>query len=195
MTRALLSFLLTLALVGGVVSSRAPAGRATDATAAGARAPAARKRIEQHRTLLRPDPVGTRAARLALSAVGTPYRWGGSNLGGFDCSGLVRWAYARTGIALPHSAWSQSQLGRRVTRARLRPGDLLFFHGFGHVGIYIGHGRMVHAPQSGERVSIVRLAGKHGRRFETARRLHLVARRAWRNGPRDGFRRGAATRR
>jgi cell wall-associated NlpC family hydrolase len=86
----------------------------------------------------------------------------------------VTWAYGKLGIRLPHNAWSQSRLGHAVTRTRLRPGDLLFFHGYGHVGIYIGQGRMVHAPQSGERVEVIRLAGKHGRRFETARRLPLA---------------------
>ena len=76
-------------------------------------------------------------------------------------------------MRLPHNAWSQSLLGWPVPRGELQPGDLLFFHGYGHVGIYIGHGRMVHAPQSGERVRVVRL-GPRGRRFETARRLRFA---------------------
>ena len=87
-----------------------------------------------------------------------PYRWGGASpAAGFDCSGLVYWTYGRLGIALPHSSYALYGLGRRVTRSRMKAGDLLFFSGLGHVGIYIGRGRMVHAPHSGTRVQVVRL--------------------------------------
>ena len=103
--------------------------------------------------------LGERAARIALREVGVPYRWGGTSPGsGFDCSGLVYWAYGRLGIALPHSSYALAGKGRPVRSSRLRPGDLLFFWGFGHVGLYVGHGRMVHAPHAGERVQVVRLA-------------------------------------
>jgi cell wall-associated NlpC family hydrolase len=117
--------------------------------------------------------LGERAARIALREVGVPYRWGGSSPGsGFDCSGLVYWAYGRLGIALPHSSYALAGAGRPVRSSRLRPGDLLFFWGFGHVGLYIGHGRMVHAPHSGERVQVVRLAASgYGSALVAARRL------------------------
>jgi cell wall-associated NlpC family hydrolase len=102
--------------------------------------------------------IGDRAAALAVREVGVPYRWGGSSpAGGFDCSGLVYWAYGRLGVALPHSSYALYDLGRRVARSRMKPGDLLFFSGLGHVGIYIGRGRMVHAPHTGTRVQIVKL--------------------------------------
>jgi cell wall-associated NlpC family hydrolase len=102
--------------------------------------------------------IGDRAASLAVREVGVPYRWGGiSPAGGFDCSGLVYWAYGRLGIALPHSSYALYDEGRRVSRTRMKPGDLLFFSGLGHVGIYIGRGRMVHAPHTGTRVQIVNL--------------------------------------
>jgi hypothetical protein len=102
--------------------------------------------------------IGQRAASLAVREVGVPYRWGGiSPAGGFDCSGLVYWAYGRLGIALPHSSYALYDEGRRVSRTRMKPGDLLFFSGLGHVGIYIGRGRMVHAPHTGTRVQIVNL--------------------------------------
>ncbi len=106
-----------------------------------------------------PKPtIGERAAAIAVSAVGVPYRWGGiSPAGGFDCSGLVDWAYGRLGIALPHSSYALYDQGRRVAQSRMKAGDLLFFSGRGHVGIYIGRGRMVHAPHSGTRVQVVRL--------------------------------------
>jgi cell wall-associated NlpC family hydrolase len=91
-----------------------------------------------------------------------PYRWGGTSPAtGFDCSGLVYWTYRRLGVALPHSSYALAQEGRAVRTSRLRPGDLLFFYGFGHVGVYIGRGRMVHAPHAGERVEVVRL-GRSG---------------------------------
>jgi hypothetical protein len=102
--------------------------------------------------------IGDRAAALAVREVGVPYRWGGSSpAGGFDCSGLVYWAYGRLGIALPHSSYALYDEGRRIAPSMMKPGDLLFFSGLGHVGIYIGRGRMVHAPHTGTRVQIVKL--------------------------------------
>lgn len=131
----------------------------------------------------RPDPepaqptpsptLGQRAARIAVKAVGVPYRWGGSSPStGFDCSGLVSWAYGRLGIALPHSSYALYDTGRRVPLARLRAGDVLFFSGLGHVGLYVGRGRMVHAPHSGALVEVVSL-GRSGyeSRLVGARRI------------------------
>jgi len=117
--------------------------------------------------------TGERAARIALGAVGIPYRWGGeSPSSGFDCSGLVRWAYGRIGVELPHSSYALYGEGRQVSQARMKPGDVLFFEGLGHVGLYLGRGRMVHAPQSGRDVEVVRLAGSsYGVRLIGARRV------------------------
>jgi cell wall-associated NlpC family hydrolase len=117
------------------------------------------------------ETLGSMAARLALRWLGAPYRWGGASPGGFDCSGLVHYTYARLGVRLPHNAAAQFGYGRPVPRSRLRPGDLLFFSGLGHVGLYVGGGRMIHAPQSGERVEIVALAARYGARLVGARRL------------------------
>ncbi len=124
--------------------------------------------------LAAPAPsVGERAARIALGAVGIPYRWGGeSPASGFDCSGLVRWVYGRLGVELPHSSYALYAEGRRVSKGRMEPGDVLFFEGLGHVGLYLGRGRMVHAPQSGRLVEVVRLArSNYGRRLIGARRF------------------------
>ena len=121
-----------------------------------------------------PKPTkGERAARMALRALGVPYRWGGeSPTSGFDCSGLVRWAYLGVGIDLPHSSYALYGEGRRVSRGRMRTGDVLFFEGLGHVGLYVGKGRMVHAPQTGRNVEIVRLArSNYGHRLVGARRV------------------------
>ena len=117
--------------------------------------------------------IGQRAAALAVREVGVPYRWGGTSpAGGFDCSGLVYWAYRRLGVALPHSSYSLYAVGRRVARSRMKPGDLLFFYGLGHVGIYIGRGRMVHAPHTGARVQVVRLGRSgYGRSLVGVRRI------------------------
>jgi murein DD-endopeptidase len=121
-----------------------------------------------------PKPtLGERAAAIALRAVGVPYRWGGSSpASGFDCSGLVYWAYGKLGVEVPHSSYALYALGRRVARARMKPGDVLFFSGLGHVGLYLGRGRMVHAPQSGRLVEIVTLGRSHyGQRLVGARRI------------------------
>jgi cell wall-associated NlpC family hydrolase len=114
--------------------------------------------------------LGQRAVRLAAAEIGVPYRYGGSSPSGFDCSGLVAYVYAKLGIQLPHNAAAQYSYGRSVARAKLKPGDLVFFHGLGHVGIYIGRGRIIHAPQSGEHVEIQSLAARSGS-VEGARRL------------------------
>jgi cell wall-associated NlpC family hydrolase len=117
--------------------------------------------------------VGERAAAIAVKAVGVPYRWGGSSpAGGFDCSGLVYWAYGRLGVEVPHSSYALYDQGRLVARSRMKAGDLLFFYGLGHVGIYIGGGRMVHAPRSGRLVEVVRLGrSAYGGRLVGVRRV------------------------
>jgi cell wall-associated NlpC family hydrolase len=99
-----------------------------------------------------------------------PYVYGGASPGGFDCSGLVMWVYGRLGVPLPHNAAALYSVGRPVSLAHMKPGDLVFFHGLGHVGIYIGQGRMIHAPQTGERVEIEALGERSGV-VEGARRV------------------------
>jgi cell wall-associated NlpC family hydrolase len=125
----------------------------------------------RHRHRHRKRTIGERAARIALREVGVPYRWGGSSPSGFDCSGLVYWTFRRLGISLPHSSYALAGTGRPIRSSRLRPGDLLFFWGNGHVGIYVGRGRMVHAPHAGERVQVVRLASGYGSALDGARRV------------------------
>lgn len=117
-----------------------------------------------------PPPPASGAAgavEAALSMQGVPYRWAGADPSGFDCSGLMMWAWARAGRSLPHSSSAQYSVTRRVSAADLQPGDLVFyFSPISHVGMYIGGGQIVHAPHTGSYVQVV----KHGLRG-IARRL------------------------
>jgi peptidoglycan hydrolase-like protein with peptidoglycan-binding domain len=103
--------------------------------------------------------LGARAVALAKRELGTPYVWGGESPSGFDCSGLVEYVYARLGVHLPRVAASQYGAGRHISRGSLRAGDLVFFDGLGHVGIYIGGNRFIHSPHSGDVVKISAMTG------------------------------------
>jgi cell wall-associated NlpC family hydrolase len=105
-------------------------------------------------TVVAPPPTHSGVVGVALSQLNTPYVWGAAAPGGFDCSGLVMWAYAQVGVSLPHSTYAQYGYGVPVSRDQLQPGDLVFFDGLGHVGIYIGGGQFVHAPHTGDVVKI-----------------------------------------
>ena len=101
------------------------------------------------------NTIGAQALRWALSRRGDPYVWGAAGPSSFDCSGLVLWAYAKVGISLPHFTGDQWNMGVHVGRNQLQPGDLVFFYpDIGHVGLYIGNGLMVDAPDFGEDVQV-----------------------------------------
>jgi peptidoglycan DL-endopeptidase CwlO len=118
----------------------------------------------------RPHPAAHQAVQTALAQVGDPYVWGAAGPDAFDCSGLVQFSYRAAGVHLPHSSRMQSRLGIPVAKAALQPGDLVFFyHPVRHVGIYVGNGRMVHAPHRGRPVSVVNLHAMP--QFNTARRI------------------------
>jgi peptidoglycan DL-endopeptidase CwlO len=95
---------------------------------------------------------------IAMSFLGTPYRWGGADPSGFDCSGFVMYVYAQIGVSLPHNAAAQFGYGTPVSRDQLQPGDLVFFDGLGHNGIYIGNDQFIHSPHTGDFVKISSLS-------------------------------------
>jgi cell wall-associated NlpC family hydrolase len=158
--------LCSLVLVLAVVLIRPLASRAQTAPRQDARRPAA---LRRHAAQL---AFGLRVAAFARRLVGVRYSYGGSSpRTGFDCSGFVRFVYAHFGVPLAHSSFAQFVRGRHVLRRSLRPGDLVFFDGRGHVGIYIGNGHFVHAPHTGARVRVESLDGWYSSRFDGARRL------------------------
>ena len=104
--------------------------------------------------------VGERAAVVAVRQVGVPYRYGGSSTEGFDCSGLVHYAYAKAGRSIPRTTRHLWRDLRPVAADQLRVGDLLFFDINGsvsHVGLYLGSRRFVHAPSTGREVTVEQL--------------------------------------
>lgn len=100
---------------------------------------------------------GQAIVNTAMQYLGVPYVWGGTSPSGFDCSGLVQYVCSKNGISVPRVAASQRGAGTYVSRENLQPGDLVFFSngsGISHVGIYVGNGNMIHAPQTGDVVKI-----------------------------------------
>ena len=101
------------------------------------------------------NTVGAQALQAAISRLGYPYIWGAAGPTSFDCSGLMMWAYQQVGISLPHFTVSQYNSGVHVSRSDLEPGDLVFFFpNISHVGMYIGNGMMIDAPNFGENVKV-----------------------------------------
>jgi cell wall-associated NlpC family hydrolase len=130
------------------------------------------RRLQASTKSARAERDGTDVVAVAKRYLGTPYQWGGSGPGGFDCSGLVAFAYGQLGISLPHYTGALWNVGRPVSSDRLEPGDLVFFHGLGHVGIYVGHGRFIHSPQTGDVVKISSLSDDgYASGFDGARRI------------------------
>jgi len=120
-----------------------------------------------------PPPSGVghpEAASIAAQYLGVPYVWGGASPAGFDCSGLVMYVYAQLGISLPHYTVAQWNATTPISLSDIQPGDLVFFYGLGHVGIYIGGGQFIHAPHTGTVVQVSDLASYMGA-FDGARRV------------------------
>jgi cell wall-associated NlpC family hydrolase len=179
----LLAVLVTVALAllrplpgraAGAAARIAPKRAGTEDPRVGGPAdPRANRRLTSSRHVSRSLLFGERVVHYAKHLLGVPYRYGGSSpVGGFDCSGFVRYVYSRFGVSLPHSSFGDLGLGRRISRRALHPGDLVFFDGAGHVGIYVGGGRFIHAPHTGTVVRISTMAGGwYGTTYVGARRL------------------------
>jgi cell wall-associated NlpC family hydrolase len=97
------------------------------------------------------------AANIALAQVGKPYRYGAAGPDAFDCSGLTSFAYKSAGVNLPRTTSGQRSAGVPVSRADLRPGDLVLFYGGGHASVYIGNNQVVHAPTAGQSVKVTNM--------------------------------------
>ena len=135
--------------------------------------------LDEENEVARADTSGTdkdSLVRTALSLRGSRYVWRGVSRSGFDCSGFTRYVYHKYGITLPHSSAAQSGIGRPVSRDELRPGDLVFFHTrgrrIGHVALYVGNNRIVHAATYGKGVREDSLSsGYYNNRYRCARRV------------------------
>ena len=106
------------------------------------------------------EAIAASVVELALASIGTPYRWGGTGANGFDCSGLIQFAYGEHGVRLPRVSREQIRMGSSVEPlpSHLRPADILGFsrnHGgdISHVGLYVGRGEFIHSSSTGVRVS------------------------------------------
>jgi murein DD-endopeptidase len=112
--------------------------------------------LSQQTTVRASNEVASKAVDYAREMLGKPYKFAGDTPEGFDCSGLVKYSYGRAGISMPRDTRAQERMSVLVSLHSLREGDLLFFDQEGkkksHVGIYLGHGRFIHAPSSGGKV-------------------------------------------
>jgi cell wall-associated NlpC family hydrolase len=167
-----LGVFLVAATINGALPQAATAApsRATLNESVEAKGPKKRKRPlpepvgfeSAHKLRVSPwTPREKTPAEIAVAAagqqVGKPYRWGSAGPRSFDCSGLTRFAWAEAGVHLPHSSADQYRSYEHVSLGELRPGDIVYSPG--HVGIYIGGGKMIHSPRSGETVEVAPLHG------------------------------------
>jgi cell wall-associated NlpC family hydrolase len=160
-----------MAATGAISSTGIPAGYAlVPLSALGLQAPGATTALvpttaTTTTTLPAPSTRGGQALGVARQYLGTPYRWGGeSPATGFDCSGLMQYAYKQLGVDIPRVSQDQFRSGQQVPRESLQPGDLVFFSKAGdvhHVGMYVGDGKFLHAPRTGDVVKISSLSEPH----------------------------------
>lgn len=125
-----------------------------------------------------PSTKGQLVVETAKKYLGIPYVYGGTSTAGFDCSGLVQYVFKELGVSINRVAADQTAHGIPVTKAELMPGDVVFFHNtakydtINHVGIYVGDGNFIHAPQTGDVVKITTMdSGYYARTFVAARRI------------------------
>jgi cell wall-associated NlpC family hydrolase len=150
-----------LANLNASIKKMIEAQQAAAAAAAAASATAAGSGTAPPSNLPNPpaSTLGGQAVAIAERYLGVPYVWGGASPSGFDCSGLTMYVYSQLGVSLPHNAAAQYYALPHVSEGDLQPGDLVFFDGLNHVGIYIGGGSIIHAPHTGTVVQISSLSG------------------------------------
>src|SRR5204862_8361576 len=126
----------------------------------------------QSETIVAPPSSFSGAVGVAMAQLGKPYVWAAAGPDAFDCSGLVVYSFGAVGKSVPHSTYALFGMGVPVSRDQLQPGDLVFFDGLGHVGIYIGGDQFVHAPHTGSVVKISSLSESwYAATFVGARRI------------------------
>ena len=136
------------------------AARVSTATAVTAKAARTTAKSARRAKVARQQVKAHRAVAVAKGQIGDPYRYGATGPGAFDCSGLVQYSWRRAGVKIPRVTNSQfARIHTKVSWRNLQPGDLMFFSGLGHVGMYVGNGKMIHSPRTGERVRIEKLSG------------------------------------
>ncbi|KAK1180700.1 NlpC/P60 family protein [Streptomyces sp. NBS 14/10] len=151
-------------VAGDAVERPAPAddaddsGKKTDKTKAKKHAKKhVKKPTKKHPEQQHATGRAAKAAGYARAQLGKPYVWGGTGPRGYDCSGLIMRAWQAAGVKLPRTTWAQRYAGKATTRAELRPGDLVLSNGDGHVALYIGGGKVIHAPGTGLTVRLAPL--------------------------------------
>ncbi len=140
-----------------ITTTSVTASTEADASATVATATATKTSSRQSKAV-RQRQLARKAVETAKKQLGDPYRWGATGPGAFDCSGLVQYAWRKAGVDIPRTTYSQlSGVKKKVSWSKLKPGDLIFTSGGGHVGMYVGKGKMIHSPHTGAVVRIDKL--------------------------------------
>jgi cell wall-associated NlpC family hydrolase len=166
----------TMTVAAGTVALQATAAHAASRGAApqegapgGAAEAVTAKAAKRLSKAVRQHLLAAKAVAVAKRQLGDPYVYGADGPRAFDCSGLVQFAWRKAGVSIPRVTTSQYRaIDKKVSWDHLRPGDLLFFHGKGHVGMYVGHHKMIHAPHSGSTVRIEKLGSWRRHTFDGA---------------------------
>jgi len=154
-------------------AKRSDAGRSTANESAAERS-SVKKKTRRLSRAARQRIRASKAVAAAKAKIGAPYRYGATGPHSFDCSGFVQYAWRKAGVRIPRVTTAQYRgIRTKVSWKNLRPGDLIFFHGKGHVGMYVGKGRMIHSPSTGKRVRIEKLSAWRRASFSGAVRPGL----------------------
>ena len=111
--------------------------------------------------MLRHTTPNNKVVAAAYSQIGKPYGWGGTGPYNYDCSGLVLYCYNSAGVTIPRTADAQGACGTPIQLEQIAPGDVIGFHGWGHIGVYVGNGQYIHAPQTGDVVKVSSLSDRN----------------------------------